>query len=81
MPNSCKKPLIFVSFSVSKYQPQHNISNCLKWQVGLLAAAGLYGLEHIAPKMNLDHERAKKLHKFLSETCGLHEISKIMDIF
>jgi len=40
-------------------------------QVGLLAAAGLYGLEHIAPKMNLDHERAKKLHKFLTETCGL----------
>lgn len=40
-------------------------------QVGILAAAGLYGLEHIAPKMHLDHQRAKKLHSFLGQTCGL----------
>jgi threonine aldolase len=36
-------------------------------QVGILAAAGLYALEHQVPRLEEDHRRAKRLREALSE--------------
>ena len=40
-------------------------------QVGILAAAGLYALEHHAPNLAQDHQRAEQLRLALSELPGL----------
>ncbi len=40
-------------------------------QVGILAAAGLYALEHNLPRLDHDHERARRLASGASEIDGL----------
>jgi len=40
-------------------------------QVGILAAAGLYALEHEAPRLSEDHDRAKRLRDGLAALDGL----------
>ncbi|MDF1748074.1 MAG: low-specificity L-threonine aldolase [Alphaproteobacteria bacterium] len=40
-------------------------------QVGILAAAGLYALEHHAPRLEEDHHRAARLRQALSENPAL----------
>ncbi len=39
-------------------------------QAGLLAAAGIYGIHHIAPKLGEDHARARKLATLLQDLPG-----------
>lgn len=41
-------------------------------QAGVLAAAGLYALEHTVPTLHRDHSRAKRLAEGFAATPGLH---------
>lgn len=40
-------------------------------QAGVLAAAGLYALEHHVPRLHQDHENAKRLAEGLTQTPGI----------
>jgi threonine aldolase len=40
-------------------------------QAGILAAAGLFALEHNVPKLALDHQNAQMLARGLSEIPGI----------
>ncbi|UCC73003.1 MAG: aminotransferase class I/II-fold pyridoxal phosphate-dependent enzyme [Gemmatimonadota bacterium] len=44
-------------------------------QVGILAAAGLYALEHNLPRIGEDHDRAKRLAEFVDGLDGFHMIA------
>jgi threonine aldolase len=39
-------------------------------QMGILAAAGLYALDHHVSRLAVDHANAKLLHRVLDEACG-----------
>jgi threonine aldolase len=43
-------------------------------QAGILAAAGLYALEHHRPRLGEDHVRARRLAELLRDTPGLHVV-------
>lgn len=43
-------------------------------QSGLLAAAGIYGINHIAPLLSDDHVRTRNLYEALDGLTGLHPI-------
>ncbi len=49
-------------------------------QVGILAAAGLYALDHNVERLAEDHERARRLAEKLSDLPGLHVFEDRLDI-
>lgn len=54
-------------------------------QVGVLAAAGIYALDHIAPKLQVDHANAQSLAKgqqyFRQHFIQLYQLSEPLVVF
>ena len=59
------------AFIEAAWRPKHMLGGAMR-QSGILAAAGLYALEHNWERLAEDHQNAKRLAEGLSEIPGVH---------
>ena len=50
-------------------------------QAGILAAAGIYGLKNVAPRMFQDNERASKIAEYTSKQLGFEASASTNAVF